>query len=239
MITSKKKNETTLEVLRKDKEALGRFLTEDPKVQEILVKCIRAGNLFGRVNKGEIISHLYVEVAEGPKNWLNHDIKDVYGYLTTVVKRFLFLNKYFQRSFMKEEYGIDNNIDEHSSSLDADPEDGRKLEERLLIDDNDEAGNDYKVLLEQFKAIVMIIWDKNPVNGELMYRKYIGTEDLRDIAEDFLNRGLISSVDTEHAYLSLVNRRLPATRDAFDAIALKMNYKLRFSKKSINHKSKA
>lgn len=239
MITSKKKNEITLEALRKDKEALGRFLTEDPKVQGILIKCIRAGNLTGRVNKGEIISHLFIEVAEGPKNWLNHDMKDVYGYLTTVVRRFLFLNKYSQRSFMKDEYGVDHHIDEHSSSLDAASEDGRKLEERIWIDDSDEAGNDYKVLLKQFKTIVKIIWDKNPVNGELMYRKYILKEDLRDISEDFLRRGLISSVDLEHAYLSLVNRRLPAARDAFDKIALKMNYKLRFGKKSINNKSKA
>lgn len=239
MITSKKKNEITLETLRKDTEALGRFLTEDPKVQAILVKCIRAGNLTGRVKKEEIISHLFIEVADGPKNWLNHDIKDIYGYLTTVVKRFLFLNKYSRRSFMKEEYGIDHNIDEHSSSLDADPEDGRKLEERLLIDDSNEAGNDYTALLEQFKTIVKIMGEKNPVNGELMYRKHIEKEDLRDIAEDFLRRGLISSADTEHAYLSLVNRRLPAARDTFDAIALKMNYKLRFGKKSITHKSKA
>lgn len=239
MITSKRKNEVTLETLQNDKEALGRFLTEDPKVQEILVKCIRAGNLAGRVSKRDVISHLYIEVVRGPMNWLNHDIKDVYGYLMIVVKRFLFLNKYSQRSFMKEEYGIDHNIDVHSSSLDATPEDGRKLEERLLIDDSDEAGNDYKALLEKFKIIVNIIWDKNPVNGELMYRKYIKKEDLREIAEDFLRRGLISSVDTEHAYLSLVNRRLPAARDAFDAIAFKMNYKLRFGKKSIKHKSKA
>lgn len=226
----KSKPRVSVETLRKDKEALGRFLTEDPKVMRILENCIRAGNLKGRVTKEEIISHLYIEIATKEKNWLNHEMDDVYCYLATVVKRMLFLNKYLQRFFLKEEYGIDHRIDANSTSFDEEKDDERKLEERLIVDEEVPKTN-YSALLEQFKAIVQIIWEKNPVSGELMYRKYIQQEDLRSITDDLFKRGLINSVDAEHAYLSVVNRRLPAARDLFDKIALSQSYKLRFEKK--------
>jgi len=226
----KSKPRVSVETLRKDKEALGRFLTEDPKVMRILENCIRAGNLKGRVTKEEIISHLYIEIATMEKNWLNHEMDDVYSYLATVVKRMLFMNKYSQRAFLKEEYGIDRRIDAYSTSFDEEKDDERKLEERLVVDEEVPKTN-YSALLEQFKAIVQIIWEKNPVSGELMYRKYIQQEDLRSITDDLFKRGLINSVDAEHAYLSVVNRRLPAARDLFDKIALSQSYKLRFEKK--------
>ena len=68
----KSKPRVSVETLRKDKEALGRFLTEDPKVSRILENFIRAGNLRGKVSMEEIISHLYIEIATKEKNWLNH-----------------------------------------------------------------------------------------------------------------------------------------------------------------------
>lgn len=226
----KTKPRVSVETLRNDKEALGKFLTEDPKVLRILDNCIRAGNLRGIVTKEEVISHLYIEIATKENNWLNHEMDDIYSYLATIVKRMLFLNKYSQRAFMKEEHGFEHKIDSHATSFDDAQDDDRKLEERLLVDE-EIPNTDYSVLLGQFKAIVQIIWEKNPVSGELMYRKYVQQEDLRSITNDLFKRGLINSVDAEHAYLSVVNRRLPAARDLFDKIALSQNYKLRFEKK--------
>ena len=226
----KGKPRVSVETLRKDKEALGRFLTEDPKVMRILDNCIRAGNLKGRVTKEEIISHLYIEIATKENNWLNHEIDDVYSYLATVVKRMLFMNKYSQRAFFKEEHGFNHKIDQYATSFDEVQDDERKLDERLVVDEEVPQTN-YSALLEQFKAIVQIIWEKNPVSGELMYRKYIQQEELRSITDDLFRRGLINSTDAEHAYLSVVNRRLPAARDLFDKIALSMSFKLRFEKK--------
>lgn len=227
----KSKPRVSVETLRKDKEALGRFLTEDPKVMRILENCIRAGNLKGRVTKEEIISHLYIEIATKEKNWLNHEMDDVYSYLATVVKRMLFMNKYSQRAFLKEEYGFDHRIDANATSFDEVKDDERKLEERLAVDKEDAPKTDYSALLEQFKAIIQIIWEKNPISGELMYRKYVQQEELRSISDDLFRRGLINSIDAEHAYLSVVNRRLPAARDLFDKIALSMRFKIRFEKK--------
>lgn len=226
----KSKPRVSVETLRKDKEALGRFLTEDPKVSRILENFIRAGNLRGKVSMEEIISHLYIEIATKEKNWLNHEIDDIYSYLATVVKRMLLLNKYSRRAFLKEEHGFNHKIDQYATSFDEVQDDERKLDERLVVDEEVPQTN-YSALLEQFKAIVQIIWEKNPVSGELMYRKYIQQDELRSITDDLFRRGLINSADAEHAYLSVVNRRLPAARDLFDKIALSMSFKLRFEKK--------
>ena len=227
----KSKPRVSVETLRNDKEALAKFLAEDSKVLQILDNCIRAGNLRGIVTKEEIISHLYIEILNKKNNWLNHEIDDVYAYLKMVVRRMLILNKYSQRAFMKEEHGFEHKIDSQTTSFDDTQADDRKLEERLVADE-ETPETDYSVLLAQFVAIVQIIKERNPVSGELMYRKYVQQEDLRSITDDLFKRGLIRSVDAEHAYLSVVNRRLPAARDLFNTIALSQNYKLRFEKKN-------
>ena len=78
---------------------------------------------------------------------------------------------------------------------------------------------------KDFQKIICDVSEDKPDCGELLERYYLEMEDIRDIAADFLSRGIVKSSFSDYeraldaAENNLQTRRLNTARAAFNKIA--------------------
>ncbi len=238
----------SIERLREDKDALALFLTKDPKVRIILNTAIRAVNKQKEISVEELANVLFLEAVTNDKSWITKDLDNVYAYLKTTVRNFLIGNS--SSAFFKDYFGYDPKFERRGVSIDTPQnDDDRSLEERIPapdIETDSEKGMSPEEKIECFKFLIKLVADKKPDYGELLYRYYIQQEKMRDIAVDFLKRGLIGGRRYEEHELTekiiddaeknLQNAKLKRAREKFNEIALSANVDLRLEgkiKKSI------
>lgn len=233
----------SIERLREDKDALARFLTEDPKVKVILATAIRAVNKQKEISVEELTNVLFLEAVTNDRSWITKNLDNIYSYLKKTVRNFLIGNS--SSAFFKDYFGYDPKFERKGVSIDTPKTDeDRSLEERIPapdIDSESEQGMTAEEKIESFKHVIKLVTDKKPDYGELLYRYYIDQEKMRDIAIDFLKRGLIGGRRYEEHELTekiiddaeknLQNAKLRRAREKFNEIALSANVNLRLEGK--------
>ena len=190
--------------------AWGRFLMEE-RVQGIIFNAILYHGLLDKVSINDVGNSFFLYSLEND-DWLTNekDPDKVYSYFGTTISHLL-----GNRKFMKEYMGIDLKIN-------ADP-----LPPIVPIIDDEDLSNSIIAAerMDDFRRIIDKVSKEKPELGELLERYYLDMEDIRDIAADFLRRGLVkTSCQDEEKNLdaatnNLQTRKLNAARNIFNEIA--------------------
>lgn len=208
---------------------------ESKRVSEILEKALRATCLWGKVTVKDLASAIYIHTVTEDNRWLTSEKENpgaIFSYFAKTVRSLL-----KSRKFMRSLLGFDPKIDSHIAAIDVAPENNRSLEERLSLDDNKNTGREIaRKKVRVFKEIIALVEEKKPDYGELLRRYYLHNEDLREIAIDFMRRGLIkgrryredelTEEEIQKAHDNLQNARLARARDKFNDIALSKGFPL-------------
>lgn len=191
-------------------QAWGRFLMET-RVRNILSCAIHKHGLKYKVSVDDLGNSFYL-YSQDNNAWLTND-KDsskIYSYFSTTLYRLL-----GNRKFLKEYLGLD-------IKMPSDP-----LPPVLHIPDSGEESSSSiaAARMEDFQKIICDVSEDKPDCGELLERYYLEMEDIRDIAADFLSRGIVKSSFSDYeraldaAENNLQTRRLNTARAAFNKIA--------------------
>lgn len=203
--------------LTHDMQAWGRFLN-DHRVQSILFKAIRHSPLQNRISVNDLGNSVFIYTLAENDTWLTSEKKNpgaIFRYFEKTVRSLM-----KTRKFVKDYLGIDIKM-----ATDPMPDNPLPLPE----EDADSSAQIAAGRVDAFQEIIAKVWDSNMVYGELLYRYYVKLDSVRTIAEDFLQRGLmttanfdgkvISSQALDAAENNVQTRKLNAARALFNKIA--------------------
>ncbi len=215
--------------LTHDTQAWGRFLADD-RVKGILYKAIQHSPLQGRITVNDLGNSVYLYTMAEDASWLTGEKKNPGGILRYFERTVRSLLK--TRKFVKNYLGIDIKMD-----VDPLPDNPLPLPE----EEEDSPAQIAERKVEAFHTIIAKVCDNNMVYGELLYRYYVRLEEIRNIAEDFLHRGLMTTASYDGQSISpqvldaaannLQTRKLNAARDIFNTIAEQQDFPYRLEGK--------